>query len=289
MRWSMVFYREPARALCLSKCDFSYSANQHLTSLRQETSMSDVTARAVQANSPSNDSTLFHQRRIAIDLIATARGRAIRCGLMAVYLHRPHPTKPDTDDIRATHLNLMKEQADAIARALALTQGKDPKGDVSQSILDWLAICSKHWPQQIDVFEKMNDIAKQLVSAAQHGSPALEQLLIKHEQFGSEAFFPAVTELCGGYWADLDEKHHSEISTAKTVSQTITATLKRLEYIGRHVRLVSLNASVEAARVGEEGKGLSVIAQEFKSLAEEIQQLASAARSEIATISEAQI
>ena len=58
-------------------------------------------------------------------------------------------------------------------------------------------------------------------------------------------------------------------------------TWTRLEKIGKHVRLVSLNASVEASRVGDAGRGLGVIATEFKSLAEEIQGLASNARSNI--------
>lgn len=60
------------------------------------------------------------------------------------------------------------------------------------------------------------------------------------------------------------------------------ATLRaRVIRVGKHVRLVSLNASVEAARAGDVGKGLMVIAHEFKSLAEEIQSLAKDARGDM--------
>ncbi|WP_187431591.1 hypothetical protein ROLI_022630 [Roseobacter fucihabitans] len=47
---------------------------------------------------------------------------------------------------------------------------------------------------------------------------------------------------------------------------------------------MSINASMEASRAGEAGKGLAIIAQEFKTLAEEVQQLTSSAREDIQNI-----
>ncbi|MEM6944618.1 MAG: methyl-accepting chemotaxis protein [Pseudomonadota bacterium] len=42
----------------------------------------------------------------------------------------------------------------------------------------------------------------------------------------------------------------------------------RIDTISRTVRLIALNAAVEAARAGDAGRGFSVIAQEIKSLSE---------------------
>ena len=72
----------------------------------------------------------------------------------------------------------------------------------------------------------------------------------------------------------------------RAAAEAIGKTLTRLEHIGKHVRLVSLYASVEASRVGDAGRGLGVIAVEFKTLAEEIQMLAVTARADIAEMTQ---
>ena len=128
-----------------------------------------------------------------------------------------------------------------------------------------------------------------MIETVPEGGQAFEKLLIDHAVFGRETFFPAISKLCDAFWSDLDTQRHAEMARANDSSDAIGSTLSRLEHIGKHVRLVSLNASVEAARVGEAGKGLGVIAQEFKSLAEEIQHLAQSARSDINSIKSAEL
>jgi methyl-accepting chemotaxis protein len=57
-----------------------------------------------------------------------------------------------------------------------------------------------------------------------------------------------------------------DVSTQFTSVKDATATLNQL---GMKVRLLSLNASVEAARAGDAGRGFSVIAEEIRTLAEQ--------------------
>jgi methyl-accepting chemotaxis protein len=57
-----------------------------------------------------------------------------------------------------------------------------------------------------------------------------------------------------------------DVSTQFTSVKDATATLNQL---GMKVRLLSLNASVEAARAGDAGRGFSVIAEEIRALAEQ--------------------
>jgi hypothetical protein len=50
--------------------------------------------------------------------------------------------------------------------------------------------------------------------------------------------------------------------------------LERTGSIARHVRLVAINAAIEANRLGDDGRGIAFIANEFKDLAEELQSIA---------------
>ncbi|MEP2472062.1 MAG: methyl-accepting chemotaxis protein, partial [Paracoccaceae bacterium] len=95
-------------------------------------------------------------------------------------------------------------------------------------------------------------------------------------------FFAMVTDFCDGLWNEIDSARQNDLARAQESTEAILRTLTQLEKIGKHVRLVSLNASVEAARVGDVARGLGVIATEFKTLAEKIQNLSMDAREEIA-------
>lgn len=227
---------------------------------------------------PLEDRTLDAQRRAAIDTIATTRATAIRCGLFGTYLFRKHPDKIDSDDVRQSWLAEMEIQFGSIARACALLDGRDPKGEFSDVICAWLAQCARGHKEEVDKLKEMQRITGKLIDAARGGGAPLEKMLIEHAVFGRTTCFNAVTALCDLFWIDIDEQRHAEVKRAQENDIALNATLRRLEHIGKHVRLVSLNAFVEAARVGDAGKGLGVIAQEFKSLAEEIQHLAHSAR-----------
>lgn len=226
---------------------------------------------------PVEDRTLFAQRRAAIDEIATTRAKVIRCGLFGTYLFRPNPLKPDTDDMKKSWVTEMSIQLDGIARTYALACGRDPKDYFPAKVCMWIAKCSADRSDDVAALHDMMVLTKKLIDAAPKGGVAFEKLLIEHAVFGRTTFFPAISTLCEAFWSDLDQQRHKEVGLANETSAAIGVTLQRLEHIGRHVRLVSLNASVEAARVGDAGRGLGVIAQEFKCLAEEIQELAHSA------------
>lgn len=95
-----------------------------------------------------------------------------------------------------------------------------------------------------------------------------------------------ITTLVMALWTDMDSAREHDLKAATQAALSLGKRLNRLEHIGKHVRLVSLNASVEASRAGDVGKGLMVIAHEFKTLAEEIQVLAKDARADVTAIEE---
>lgn len=231
------------------------------------------------------DAERFAKRRLAIDLIATSRARAIRSALFGSYLFRANPFGPEPASVRAHWRDVLREQFDALARAAAVVRGSDPMQQVPDWVCDWIGAHGAAHPHHADAFAQMRDLTHEVVLAVDtDDKQQMRDALDAHLKFGRSGFFETVTEFCDGLWADLDATRHQEVERASAAGQAIGKTLTRLEQIGKHVRLVSLNASVEAARVGDAGRGLGVIAVEFKTLAEEIQRLSVTARADIAAM-----
>ena len=231
---------------------------------------------------PSPEAVLFAQRRAAIDVIATVRARAIRTGLFGSLLFRVNPLKPETDDARAHWREVLHKTYYEMTRAAALVEGTDPEGEFPPEICTWIAETSASMPRHVAGLVRMCDLTRQVVDAVDGDDlHVLSTAIDAHFAFGRGGFFETVTDLCDNLWADLDAKRHETVEQVSAHGDAIGDILVRLERIGKHVRLVSLNASVEAARVGDAGKGLGVSAVEFKSLAEEIQHLAATARENI--------
>lgn len=81
-------------------------------------------------------------------------------------------------------------------------------------------------------------------------------------------------------WTDLDQNKGDIESSRRSLASAVSEIRK----ISTSVRLTALNASVEAARAGDAGRGFSVIAGEVKTLAEDIQIATDKAESVIATL-----
>jgi methyl-accepting chemotaxis protein len=75
------------------------------------------------------------------------------------------------------------------------------------------------------------------------------------------------------------EKLQAELERLKELSEDLTKASKQ-------TNLLALNAVIEAARVGEMGKGFSVVAAEFRKLAENINKVVAELRDIIKAIEE---
>ena len=228
---------------------------------------------------------LLIERRSLIDLIATTRARAMRVAYFGTLLARPIPTNPEDDLTRQSYLNDLAGSVAALDRVCALVDGHDPSEQLSIDVCAWVGAFAMDRTDDKSDFKKFRDLVRSIHDAAQNQSADQERLLDKLHAFNRDHFFNMVTQFCDGLWNTIDAARLEDVARASQSTEAILRTLTQLEKIGKHVRLVSLNASVEAARVGDAARGLGVIATEFKTLAEKIQNLSMEAREEIAEMS----
>src|SRR5438128_3440680 len=70
-------------------------------------------------------------------------------------------------------------------------------------------------------------------------------------------------------------------------NQAIGQIIATVDDLAQQSNLLAVNASIEAAKAGEEGKGFSVVAQEVKSLAEQSRQATTQVRAILSDIQKA--
>jgi methyl-accepting chemotaxis protein len=78
--------------------------------------------------------------------------------------------------------------------------------------------------------------------------------------------------------ASTFERWHEQMISLMTQNQDMHAKNRELSSIVRHVVIVSLNASIEAARAGTAGRGFAVVASEVRALAARSEELSKSYR-----------
>ncbi len=217
----------------------------------------------------------------AIDEIYDLRSKVVRIGLLGTLLYRPDPMRPTPDAERDSLLALLKEQVSAFDAATRLMERGAPFPDISPSMCSWICKCAQECPKELALASRVNKLGQRVLVETLAASDRRSAALAEHMKVARAGYHDAISVLCEHMWATYEVPRNGQLERAKTAARTLDTRLTRLERIGTHVRLVSLNASVEASRVGEAGRGLSIIAHEFKELAEEVGRIAQAAREDV--------
>jgi len=224
----------------------------------------------------SDDDAEQHRLRVLVDEVATTRGLTIQMSMRALAYH----AAPD-DTVRHAIRAEFEGMRSHFHHNLELVFGKSEMVDTDPNHLAILRSAAARDPGRAILMRQVGSSVDTMADLMAAGTAV--SFGQANEFFGRNwpTARDTMTEIIWDVWAAMDGARATELGSATRASDALASRLKRLEHIGKHVRLVSLNASVEAARAGDVGKGLMVIAQEFKALAEEIQALAKNARDDM--------
>ncbi|WP_299827241.1 methyl-accepting chemotaxis protein [uncultured Roseobacter sp.] len=217
--------------------------------------------------------------RDAIDRVATLRALVMRLALGVSQMSCDR-SDSQMEKLRET----LQAQVKTLHHTLAVLRGQAEFSTLPDTLSLWLAGIAATQEAHLQVIARMAAMTDRLSESALTEDGAPSETLDAYVAFGQGEFFEAVSALTEEFWARIEDGRATQLDQAMQSAARLGEGLTRLERIGKYVRSMSINASVEASRAGEAGKGLAIIAQEFKVLAEEVQQLTLSAREDIESI-----
>ncbi|ATC95592.1 methyl-accepting chemotaxis protein [Pseudoalteromonas tunicata] len=130
----------------------------------------------------------------------------------------------------------------------------------------------------------VNELSDAIAGVAQNAQQTSDELSQVNQltSEGSEITRTAVTEIAG--LSQTVNQAASVISKLSENSKDISSVLDVIRGIAEQTNLLALNAAIEAARAGEQGRGFAVVADEVRSLASKTQQSTQSIQTMIETL-----
>ncbi|MEL6450200.1 MAG: methyl-accepting chemotaxis protein [Pseudomonadota bacterium] len=142
--------------------------------------------------------------------------------------------------------------------------------DFHPDAVAWFRDCLKKSPKQAEPFRRMAQMLRSVQEVVETDTARAAARQRALSAYILKDLAPEIIALLDILDTALEQQERQRQEWAEKMRKEADDAVARIQTISQMVRLISLNASVEASRAGDAGKAFGVIAHEVKALSESI-------------------